>query len=86
MSQEWVECGYQFPNPALQSNKLHTFLALGCTLKGKPELDPFEDLTVKLVPLKEVYAILERGEFRHSLIANSLYLAMKHLKKRDLLG
>lgn len=82
---EWISCGYQNPNPAVQNNKLHTFLALDAKLVGKQELDPFEDLKVRVLPIREVYDMLERGELKHSLIAHSLFLAMRPLKERGLL-
>jgi 8-oxo-dGTP pyrophosphatase MutT (NUDIX family) len=84
-SGEWVNCGFHFPNPALQSNRLHTFLALGCELTGEQDLDPFEDLQVRVRPVKEVFQLLERGEIKHSLIANSLWLSAPHLKAKGYL-
>lgn len=83
---EWIYCGDQFPNPAVQTNRLHTYLAFGCRRVAEPNLDPFEDLQTRVLPLKELYGKLERGELKHSLIANSLYLARPHLIRRGLLG
>ncbi len=81
-SSEWIYCGYQFPNPALQNNRLHTYLALNCKFTGKQHLDPFEDLKVHLKPLSEVRRLFDAGEFKHSLIATSLQLALRELEKR----
>jgi hypothetical protein len=64
---------------------MHTFLALDCELEGKPELDPFEDLSVRLMPLKEAVERLERGEFLHSIIAASFFRALPHLHKAKLI-
>lgn len=85
-SDRWIYCGCHFPNPALQSNRMHTYLALGCRKVQEPNLDPFEDLTVKLMPVAEAVARLEKGDFRHSLIAASLYLSLGHLKENGLLS
>jgi 8-oxo-dGTP pyrophosphatase MutT (NUDIX family) len=79
-SPKWIACGYHFPNPALQSNKMYTFLALDCVRVAEPTPDPFEDIRVIEMPVKEVLARLESGSFTHSLIANSLWLARPHLK------
>lgn len=81
-SSEWIACGFQYPNPALQNNKLHTFVALGCNLTSKQDLDPFEDLTVCTLPVAEVYRRWELGELQHSLIANSLTIARPILRAR----
>jgi 8-oxo-dGTP pyrophosphatase MutT (NUDIX family) len=81
---EWVYCGYHYPNPALNNNKMHTYLALGCRKVGEQELDPFEDLTVKLMPVKEALELWADGKIRHSLISTSIGLSLKFLKERGL--
>lgn len=78
---EMINCGYHYPNPALQNNKMHTFLALGCEKVSEPNLDPFEDLVVELRPVEEVYKMWLNGELKHSLIFASLGLAIPHLRK-----
>ena len=67
----WVDCGFHFPNPALQNNRMHTFLALECRNVGEPTLDPFEDLRTVTLDPKDVYARCFRGEMKHSLIIAS---------------
>jgi len=42
------------PNPAIQSNLCHSFLATDLEHRGAPELDGTEDLEVVLVPLDEI--------------------------------
>jgi 8-oxo-dGTP pyrophosphatase MutT (NUDIX family) len=79
---QWIDCGYHFPNPALQNNKMHTFLALGCHKAADPDLDPYEDLRVRLMPVREVYDLWEKGELRHSLIAASFALSLPALRSR----
>jgi 8-oxo-dGTP pyrophosphatase MutT (NUDIX family) len=81
---EVIDCGAHFPNPALQSNRMHTYLALDCRKVGEPELDPYEDLQVRLMPLAEALRKWEDGEFTHSIIAASIGRALKHLKARGL--
>ncbi len=80
-AREWVYCGFHYPNPALQTNKMHTFVAFGCTKVGEPMLDPYEDLKVSVLPVKEVYRRWYAGEIKHSLIFTSLGLAIPHLRK-----
>jgi 8-oxo-dGTP pyrophosphatase MutT (NUDIX family) len=81
-AREWFHCGHHFPNPALQDNRMHTFLAVGCQKVQEPCLDPYEDLIVKIQPVRAVVERLLRGEIKHSLIAASLTLTLNELKKR----
>lgn len=83
---EWVDCGFHYPNPALQNNRMHTFLALGCRKVGEPQLDPFEDLTVRTMPIAEVLERMYDGKLKHSLIAASLMLSVRHLRARGLIS
>ena len=69
------------PNPALQSNQVHIYLATHCRLEKKQQLDPYEDIKVVLVPVKELYERAEKGEFKHSLFLATLFLARPKLEK-----
>lgn len=78
-SSEWIELPLHFPNPALQSNRMRTYLALNCTKVAEPDLDPFEDLTVTLRTVKDVYAQMDAGKIQHSLMIASLALSRSRL-------
>jgi len=67
--------GSMAPNPAIQTNTLHTFMAQGCRRVGPPQLDPGEDLEVVLVPRAEVPELVRRGEIDHALVLAGLYFA-----------
>lgn len=84
-SKEWVECGSHYPNPAMQNNRLHTFLALNCDRVSEPQLDPYEDIEVVLFPIKEIVSLLEDGEFSHSLIAASVSVCLPKLRALKLI-
>jgi ADP-ribose pyrophosphatase len=60
--------GVMTPNPALFTNRCHTFLATGCRLAGQLQQDPGEDLEVVLVPKAELDELLRRGEIDHALV------------------
>lgn len=81
-STEWVSCGFHYPNPALQSNRLHVFAAFDCEYVQAPHLDPFEDLTVELHPVADVLRRWHAGEFQHALIAASIARALPVLAAR----
>src|SRR5665213_1948811 len=78
-SSTWIPCGSHYPNPALQGNRLHTYVALDCKKVAEPDLDPYEDLTVELLDVNEVLRLWTEGAFGHSLIAASIGLALKTL-------
>ncbi len=83
-SSEWIYCGFHCPNPALQTNRVHTYLALNCRKVAEPNLDPFEDLIVKLVPVTEALDLWGRGEIKHSLISASIGLSLRFLKEKGI--
>jgi 8-oxo-dGTP pyrophosphatase MutT (NUDIX family) len=68
--------GVQQPNPAMQNNRMHTYIGFGCRLLEKPELDPFEDIEVVTVPIPEVYDMIFTGKIRHSIVVASLLYAL----------
>ncbi len=69
-----------FPNPALQDNKIYTFLAIDCAVKGPQNLDPFEDIEVELMDVSRLRKALEDGMFNHNIVVASLYQCLKHIK------
>ena len=76
-----VLCGTHYPNPALQSNRMHTFLALDCVRVAEPSLDEFEDIEVLLMDVKEAVKLWREGGFTHSLIAASMGVALRELER-----
>jgi 8-oxo-dGTP pyrophosphatase MutT (NUDIX family) len=65
---ELVEIGRVDPNPAFQSNRCWTFLALGCRPDGEIRPDPSEEIEVVLVPLADFTTLIDRGVITHSLV------------------
>lgn len=68
-------------NPAIQGNRCHLFLALGCQLKGAQALEGTESIRVELVPLDALAGLMARGEIDHSLNCLALHLALQYLGK-----
>jgi ADP-ribose pyrophosphatase len=85
-SSRWISCGFHYPNPALQNNRMHTFVALDCELTAATSLDPFEDLTLTPFPVGQLSGRLEAGEFSHSIIAASVARALPVLRREGLIG
>jgi ADP-ribose pyrophosphatase len=64
----WRQLGMLEPNPALQSNRCSTWLALGAERVGDPHPDEGEQLEVALLPLTEVQAMVRDGRIQHALV------------------
>jgi 8-oxo-dGTP pyrophosphatase MutT (NUDIX family) len=67
-SSNWVSLGYCSPNPAIQNNRCHFFLALDCEKVRDLVLDPTEELSVWAMPYSEWEAKLKSGEIHHALV------------------
>ena len=65
-----------FPNPAMQMNRMHTFVAFGCAKVAEPNLDPYEDLSTVLMPIEECVNLALEGRINHSIVAASLLSAL----------
>lgn len=68
-----------YPNPALLSNRMHTFIAWDAEKTKDQELDPFEDIETFEVTLSELRIMIEKGEISHSIILASFLMAQKKL-------
>lgn len=66
-------------NPAILTNRTHTYLAPNLRRVADPQPEEHEDLEVRLVPAGDIPRLLEEGTVHHSLsvVALSLYL-LKH--------
>ena len=69
------------PNPALMSNRCHTFLATDCRPAGKQELDANEIIDVELVPTDELLNGSRSGEFDHAMMHVALGFYREHLRQ-----
>lgn len=67
----------RFPNPALQTNRLHTFLALGAVRITSPNLDTGEEgMTVELKSLVGDLEWIVTGLLEQALHVSSLHTAL----------
>ncbi|HEX4926146.1 MAG TPA: NUDIX hydrolase [Bdellovibrionales bacterium] len=72
--------GVHHPNPAFQNNELFTFIAWDCVKEGEQELDPFEDIEIIHVPVKNLPSLIYTGDIRHSLIVAGFVYTLPHIK------
>jgi ADP-ribose pyrophosphatase len=56
------------PNPAIQSNLCHSYVARQLTFLGTQDLDSTEEIEVVTVPLNEIPAMIRDGTITHSLV------------------
>ena len=63
------------PNPALFSNRCHSFVARDVVRVGDPDLDDGEDIEVVTVPLADIPGLVSRGDISHALVVVALTFA-----------
>lgn len=63
-----VFLGKTRPNPAIQDNWIHTYLARDVERRQEPSCEGTEQTVVRLVPLEQVPALIAGGEITHSLV------------------
>lgn len=77
VARRWEDLGFVTPNPALQNNRCHTYLASGATRIGAPKLDAGERIETVLLSRRETARALRDGTVHHGLVlaAFGLYFA-----------
>jgi len=69
-----VPLGWVHPNPALQANRCHSFLALGCERIHEGRQEAGEDIVVELRRREEIPGLILNGEISHSLVVAAFFL------------
>ena len=69
------------PNPALQDNRLHVFLARDCVPNGPPHLEDREDIETFEATFEEVDSLVRSGALDHALVLCALSLARRALEE-----
>jgi 8-oxo-dGTP pyrophosphatase MutT (NUDIX family) len=70
------------PNPALQSNRMWTYLVVDCELVATTQFDEHEDIKMHLCSFVELSGLIDDGKIKHSLILASLFLVWKELQSQ----
>ena len=73
-AREIVPLGWVHPNPAIQNNRCHSFLARGATRAGEPRPDPHERFEIVTEPLSEIPRLIREGAITHSLVVAAFHL------------
>ncbi len=69
-----VYLGAVAPNPAIQNNRCHTYLALDARLVAAQRLDGAEEIEVTLVDPGDVSGLIVDGTITHALVVCAFYL------------
>jgi len=83
-SNEWIPLGAHYPNPALQTNRMHSYLALNCEKKQEPQWDPFEELELFPMKMQSVLKEVMGQAVDHSIVMATLFQAYLHLNRENL--
>ncbi|HEY5934207.1 MAG TPA: NUDIX hydrolase [Kofleriaceae bacterium] len=70
-AKRWRRLGKVAPNPAIQNNYLHSFLALDAEPTAAPRPDGNEVIALELAPLAEVHRMLRDGRIEHALVVDA---------------
>ena len=65
--------GVVAPNPAIINNRCHTVLLHGAAPVGAPELEEYEAIRTRLVPLVDVPALIRSAEITHALVISAFH-------------
>lgn len=70
----WRRLGESEPNPAIQTNRITTWLATGLERIGEAGGDGDEEIELVSAPLDEIPRMVADGRITHSLVLAGLYL------------
>lgn len=73
-ARELVFLGRTRPNPAIQDNWIHTFLARDCEYRHEPVCAGTEQTVVRLAPRADVPRLIAEGRITHSLVVVGFHL------------
>lgn len=73
VSEEVISLGTVRPNPAIQNNTCHIFLARDVVQKYKQTLDAGEDIAVELYSREEINRMIRHNEIDHGIVLNAFY-------------
>jgi len=76
-----IEVGKSYPNPALQTNIMYSYLAYDAEKTDMQKFDEAEDIEVHLVPLDDLITMTKRGEFLNGLQIAVLFHALAHMNR-----
>lgn len=84
LSSEILFLGKTRPNPAIQNNWIHTYLARNAAFDHVPVFESTEQTAVRHVPLPDVPALITDGTINHALVVVGFHLLSLYEERHDL--
>ena len=82
VSDRWLHVASLYPNPAMQTNRVHTFLALDAVAQDRQRLEAGEEgLSAMTVPVSDVLDALRDGILGQATHVSSLLLAARLMER-----
>ncbi|HYP54470.1 MAG TPA: NUDIX hydrolase [Pyrinomonadaceae bacterium] len=78
-ARELVPLGRTRPNPAIQNNWIHTFLARDASYSRPPAFDGTEHTRVRLAPLSDIPRLVASGAIDHALVVVAFHRLSLHM-------
>lgn len=78
---EWQAIGSVHPNPAFQTNRTLTYLALGARRTHTPAFDEHESCRLVLASWPQALELVQQGAITHSLVVCGLFHAEHALRE-----
>jgi len=82
-SEQFIEVGKVYPNPATHNNLTYSFLALDVEKVGQQHLDETEEIEVSLIPLDELVSLAKEGSLPQSLHISALFFTLAYLERNS---
>ena len=82
-AKEWHEVGVVEVNPAIQTNKCHSFVALGAQKTSAQDTDEHEDIEIVVHPADALPDLIADGTITHSLVVAGAYSAETFLQNQS---
>jgi len=76
---QMIEVARLYPNPALQTNTLHGYLALDAEKVTDQSLDGGEDIEVHLMPFDDLVEMAKHGNLPHALMTSVLFSVLAYM-------
>ena len=80
-SENFIQVGKVYPNPATHNNLTYSFLALDVEKVSQQNLDETEEIEISLMPFGEFVAMAKDGGLPQSLHVSALFFALAYLEK-----
>jgi len=72
---KWTLVGKTAPDPSRHTNWAWMYFAAEAKRVGAPELDPAEQMTIRLMPVSDALSAADRGEIVHGIHLTALFWA-----------